>query len=845
MLNNKQIILYRILELMISKEQSTVLLDELYEDELIGQFIKNIQIDSPFQEMVFSGAISQFILKNELVITFTVEAYFHHALSEYIGSTSKYFSTDELSNLLLFNKLKGIDSAISNLLTKDILNNRYDRLVFFIDKDKKHLEVSVKALSLSFLLNPPDLIIQKLLEVPSINDWLAIKKSYDLLIESGKSDALGSLNNYILNTIILDDFIKNQQIKSNEELAATIETIKIFSILNALDRAKFCFELIIKKIEEAPVNKYLDDLLCDVLEAYAESEYGRSGQDGYKRSMDANKRSLALRLLNPNTSNLTFGKLYLNIGLSYLSLGLQVKESKENLELSLQNYLKIFPKTDPKCLHVEKILGIVYFWWGLRANGRWGHIMPELLDGINYDPFVKAALHFESVYDQFSKAYGKHHEKTIEACHYLQEVHYILGNYDKAIPWLKKIQTDNFYKYSLIVSLEEQGILKQEKGEIDTAFELFNEALFYANTYYKGANEICNRINQRINNTIRVVGPFTTIDNLLPLVTLEHFEINWSKLDVGYEWVGWETNQNLVDYTNQVIYLYNQKLQLIKKLNPINNLYEEFSAADWPSKASQLVIDVKGNRIIAWPSIKDDVYAFDFSSKKWILLFSGVHDVTACGAAFGWDAVNSAPFQFGGYGYFKYKNWYWEFNEISKDWVKSIDNFPGISPFPRNTQVISIHNTNKALFFSGIGSDTGLQREHKARGGLASATDVGYFTWLRDVWEYNFETKEYKLILSPNHETIQHEGAFGINLLNNLIFNWSGIIPSIQFGIENKVVEALSIMDMSKMEEGFKNCNFSGERPPLTGVKMIDIPGQSKIMLVHQEGVWIGKIKSI
>jgi hypothetical protein len=238
MLNNKQIILYRILELMISKEQSTVLLDELYEDELIGQFIKNIQIDSPFQEMVFSGAISQFILKNELVITFTVEAYFHHALSEYIGSTSKYFSTDELSNLLLFNKLKGIDSAISNLLTKDILNKRYDRLVFFIDKDKKHLEVSVKALSLSFLLNPPDLIIQKLLEVPSINDWLAIKKSYDLLIESGKSDALGSLNNYILNTTILDDFIKNQQIKCNEELAATIETIKIFSILNALDRAK-------------------------------------------------------------------------------------------------------------------------------------------------------------------------------------------------------------------------------------------------------------------------------------------------------------------------------------------------------------------------------------------------------------------------------------------------------------------------------------------------------------------------------------------------------------------------------------------------------------------------------
>ena len=59
------------------------------------------------------------------------------------------------------------------------------------------------------------------------------------------------------------------------------------------------------------------------------------------------------------------------------------------------------------------------------------------------------------------------------------------------------------------------------------------------------------------------------------------------------------------------------------------------------------------------------------------------------------------------------------------------------------------------------------------------------------------------------------------------------------------MVETLSIMDMGKMEEGFKNCDYSGERPPLSGGKMIDMPGQSKIMLVHQEGIWIGEIKLI
>jgi hypothetical protein len=190
--------------------------------------------------------------------------------------------------------------------------------------------------------------------------------------------------------------------------------------------------------------------------------------------------------------------------------------------------------------------------------------------------------------------------------------------------------------------------------------------LNYVNLYTKDKNEISERITKRIHNTISLNSNFPPIEQLPSLVTNEQININWTKLALGYEWEGWDTNQNLVDYTHQIVYFYNQKLQVIKKFNPVNNKEEVINATDWPSKAAQLVLDIKGNRIIGWPSIKDDVYAFDLNSNKWILLFSGVHDVTACGAAFGWDATNAVPFQFGGYGYFKYKNWYWEFKESSK-----------------------------------------------------------------------------------------------------------------------------------------------------------------------------------
>ena len=36
---------------MLDKESTQISLDQLYEDEEIGHYVKNIQIDSPFQQL--------------------------------------------------------------------------------------------------------------------------------------------------------------------------------------------------------------------------------------------------------------------------------------------------------------------------------------------------------------------------------------------------------------------------------------------------------------------------------------------------------------------------------------------------------------------------------------------------------------------------------------------------------------------------------------------------------------------------------------------------------------------------------------------------------------------------
>ena len=80
----KETLLYRLTELMFEKQQTFLLLDELYEDEIISPFVRNIQIDSPYQQLVFEGVLSQFNHQNEIVVSFTIEAYFHFLLGEII-----------------------------------------------------------------------------------------------------------------------------------------------------------------------------------------------------------------------------------------------------------------------------------------------------------------------------------------------------------------------------------------------------------------------------------------------------------------------------------------------------------------------------------------------------------------------------------------------------------------------------------------------------------------------------------------------------------------------------------------------------------------------------------------
>lgn len=171
----KDKIIYKICALMIESEKAQIIIDDLYEDEEISPFIRNIQIDSPFQELIFSGVISVVNKENELYICFSVEGYFHFAMSRYLYSLDPNGNIFNIVDKLYSNNLKGINDAIAFYLEIFIQKGINDFLPKFIDKYTKWTGASAKALAQDIIINGVGLT-ETILKEQSDSDIVVLTK---------------------------------------------------------------------------------------------------------------------------------------------------------------------------------------------------------------------------------------------------------------------------------------------------------------------------------------------------------------------------------------------------------------------------------------------------------------------------------------------------------------------------------------------------------------------------------------------------------------------------------------------------------------------------------------------
>jgi tetratricopeptide (TPR) repeat protein len=136
---------------MLQKEQHVLSVDDLFEDNRIGDFVKSIQIDSPYQQLLFEGVLTESVKEEKLYVSFTVEGYFHYVLGEVIFNLTHLTDIYKLVKLANESNLVGVKEGIQYYLINDISKGNTARLFSLIDESTFPLEICIRPLSFYFL----------------------------------------------------------------------------------------------------------------------------------------------------------------------------------------------------------------------------------------------------------------------------------------------------------------------------------------------------------------------------------------------------------------------------------------------------------------------------------------------------------------------------------------------------------------------------------------------------------------------------------------------------------------------------------------------------------------------
>ena len=585
-MTNNHLLLYRLAELMLEHEQHILPVDLLFDDVQIGDFVKSIQIDSPYQQMLLEGILTESVREEKLFVSFTVEGYFHLVLGNVVFSHSKEKEHTYLIELLHSNQLNGVKEGVEQCLIYEVNQGKLERLVSLIDAGGVAEQIARLPLAHAFMKNRVEDVFNLLMENPSIHDWNVIKHVRAILSNNQKQQVVDELDGIIKESEQLVQTINELLTRNNEiEFKESLTLISFYSDLNALDQAKQYYTRFIEEAER----RNNQNLLVVALEKLGESEYKRSGHDGYKAAMAALMRAAEIRESETIVQKNKLKNTYRLLGLAFLSLGLQVVKSAEYFEKAKAIMLEE-ASDSAELAEINLYIGLANFWRGLRGMGRWGHADSSLLEDLDKDLFEYADAQFQDVLKYTLKYLGKTHLQTFKTLHYLQENRYAMGNYERAIPWLRKYteslpfktkeHTDNFYRYCLVVSFEEHA--KQlALTEPEKALGLIKEASQYTRNYDVG-DEITNRL-KNVKKQIeseKVEEPvYQKIDELPPLEAETQFKGIWSKWQFSEELKGFQTNNWMV--SGNGVWFYNGENKQLVLWDKMSNSLSTFNPANW------------------------------------------------------------------------------------------------------------------------------------------------------------------------------------------------------------------------------------------------------------------------
>ena len=429
--------LQELANLMAEIKQLQVPLDSLFDVPKLSKAVNNLQVDSPHQQLLRKGIISQFFHEGILQVAFTMEAAYHYVLSASLNENE------------LGEKIKEDffwEGPAKYKLWDSVYDSESNLLFDLIDDDEFPNKLTGFALAQYMLLHGAEMTLKKLLSNPSSHDWevlaVALKE-----IESSRPKEHIQLANGLFDL----------SIKEYHEYSLSL----LISLLQHADKHK-ADELYRLYIKTEKINSD-DNFLA--LSAYHD-KYGRN-----KEALLCLERAIKLTEAHKNEAKNKLPEFYRLIAKQQMHLGLY-KDANVSLDLAEELLRK------PQAL---KNIDVALF-----NNTRGELYVHQSLYTLALDAYNKA-------HTLYLSDLGTFHRHTLLALFDVGRVYEMIGEYDKSLEIAENgisLSERALGKLNSIYSdfIQRRGDLFNQKGWYDKALEQYNLALtieldYFGNTH--------------------------------------------------------------------------------------------------------------------------------------------------------------------------------------------------------------------------------------------------------------------------------------------------------------------------------------------------------------------------
>lgn len=456
-MTDNHLLIYRLAELMLVHEQNILLVDLLFDDEQIGDFVKSIQIDSPYQQMLFDGVLTESVRDEKLFVCFTVEGYFHFVLGEVIYNRTERLGAEALKQISEENMLNGAKEGVEQCLIRDVQNNDLTRLIWLIDNGGGDaLDICCVPLASAFLNSngngKTDEEKNKLLQMRVNDVIIQLHKN----ISDNDIIILGKVINH------LEEIQKNSLIsivyKGVKDLIKPHTGLSVLLCINAMghipesERKDYLSFLTAKKNHLNKSLKY---------RYYYEIAQQLQIIDDYRSAIKYFKRSInQLIKVNNNISKFNLSTLHNEIGLAYIEIG-QFDKSIVHLNESFAIRQVLDSASSSRIAEAHNSFGIYYYHYG------------------DYDAAIK---YFKLSLKIRIMEFGNSHPIVGTTISWLGQLFLVKGNYNASIKNHKRAydiysSTHGAYDPSLSKILNSIAMVFSYKGQYNNAIEFYEKSL--------------------------------------------------------------------------------------------------------------------------------------------------------------------------------------------------------------------------------------------------------------------------------------------------------------------------------------------------------------------------------